>query len=512
MIDERERDSPLSSHRRRTTMAFASERGTFRFPDGETALYVVEGGDSEGSHFFYHFGLTSNTVIICAACFSVVDVSGKNAAQVAATMYGHWQKAAAKEQPGPLHPIEKRPGEGAIKKELVQFLLEGATVPAKRRSVLIHQETFEKAIGKSVKQLSEIKREALNTCSECFIRLQTKTLKCCSPAIAIEIDCFGRHGSSRVAIAEGKVYERIVQQREEHRAKSELPPEHALRDTIVLTPYGGTPSTEATSETAPAPGSVPRFDPEAPPTPISRFARGFRVNVSDSGIKATPQSVVKSAPGMALSLTGDTPFLVANSKDREFIASTEFDQERLAALTDDSGKNLSSKLKKQAKVVLTQQEQAIRAVCQQNVPESEDERARLGLARYIDPKNGRHSLIVFLCTQFLDYISTKIIPECSPVLLATVGKAPQIATAGLIPGGEGSRDGLRTVQAFREFFAGKDSVQRRIKTLAQWIIMVINLRCNGAQILVSGIKSVEMQLKDGKTFKTKFIEEGHRCD
>ena len=230
----------------------------------------MAGDDSKASHFFYHFGLASNTVTICAACFSVIDVSGKDAAQVAATMYGHWQKAAAKEQPGTatkvLHAAEKRPAERAIKKQLTEFLLEGATVPAKRRSVLMHQETFETAIGKPVGQLSGMRIETLNTCSECFTRVQTKSLTCCSPAIAIEIDCFGRSGYARVAMAGGKAYERIVQQCEEHRTKSELPPEHALRDTIVLTPYGGTPSTEPTSETAAAPGSVPRFDPEAPPT------------------------------------------------------------------------------------------------------------------------------------------------------------------------------------------------------------------------------------------------------
>ncbi len=59
---------------------------------GRGELRIIRGKDGE-RHMFYHFGLLSTTIVICAACFGVIDLAGETLDGAAEIMHKHWKNA-----------------------------------------------------------------------------------------------------------------------------------------------------------------------------------------------------------------------------------------------------------------------------------------------------------------------------------------------------------------------------------------------------------------------------------
>ena len=83
---------------------------------------IVRGADGE-RHMFYHFGLLHVSVVICAACFGVIDLAGSTIEQAAELMYTHCSNAGrANRQLNTDHSYEYRPTKTAIREHLQRVI------------------------------------------------------------------------------------------------------------------------------------------------------------------------------------------------------------------------------------------------------------------------------------------------------------------------------------------------------------------------------------------------------
>ena len=209
-----------------------------RVEGGRVAVVnIVRGADGE-RHMFYDFGLRHASIVICAACFGVIDLVGSTLDQAADLMYTHWTNAAKNnKQLNTDHSYEHRATRTAVREQLAMSNgvsgTKGIVICTKSTSTLINQSVFEAATGRSLLGMPDLSYAKVRVCSRCFKVVNGVALSCCSPAIALEMNTVKRQKYVTVAYASGDEYEGILRAAADHLAESACSPVQDPQVSIV---------------------------------------------------------------------------------------------------------------------------------------------------------------------------------------------------------------------------------------------------------------------------------------
>ena len=462
-------------------------------------LRIIRGADGV-RHMFYHFGLLSTTIVICAACFGVIDLAGETLDGAAEIMHKHWKNALeSNRQVNTQHPADCRAKKTAIREQLMDDSKAcgdpRVKVSTKSKSVLFDDKLFEEVTGRSLMSMRDLVYERMRVCSSCFKVVKRAALSCCSPAIAIEMNTFKRPKYIAVAYASGDEHAGILKAAADHLAESARSPAQVLQDIILISPHLYSPGDSSTlpdssvgsGHRQPDFGLHSKVSTGATSTPIASRVVST-VKAAESGIKAPilGTGMLSLRPG-ELSLSGDRMYTIASTNRPSPIL--EMRAERLATEEREGREGL----RKNEREVLSHSDRFLKAICFNNVPESDEQRFILAVSRTIDVTAGRHSVVLSLAKEYLEMMNKDVFPNASPVLLAMVGKAPLIVLAGLLPTSENDRNHHHNF-SLREFFVSAEHDRRRVKTLAELIIVIITRHYAGAEVLFKGILNIEAQM------------------